>query len=101
MDGDQTVIQQNLIYHLLDDYFYQAEIRMEMLADFLAAHNLSYFDLKDKADLVSEERDKRLKRRYSDLLMNSFKRLKIEKLKTNAPWNRMFECGIELKTKTI
>lgn len=100
MAGDQTVIQQNLIYHLLDDYFYQAEIRMEMLADFLAAHHLSYFDLKDKANLVNEERNKRLWRRYNDLLMNSFKGLKIEMLKTYAPWNRMFECGIELETKT-
>ena len=54
----------------------------------------------DKANLVNEERNKRLWRRYNDLLMNSFKGLKIEMLKTYAPWNRMFECGIELETKT-
>ncbi|WP_067727651.1 DUF4127 family protein [Oceanobacillus damuensis] len=101
MDGEQAVIQQNLIYHLLDDYFYQTEIRMEMLEDFVVKHGLSYFDLKDKANLVNEERDKRLRRRYSELIMNSFKGFEIEKIQTYAPWNRMFECGIELKTKTI
>lgn len=101
LNGEQNVIQQNLMYHILDDYFYQAEIRMEMTRDFLEAYNLTYFDLKDKAELVSKERDKRLWKRYNNFLMHSFRDFEIEKLQTYAPWNRMFECGIELKIKTI
>lgn len=101
LNGEQNVIQQNVIYHILDDYFYQAEIRMEMTRDFLETYHLTYFDLKDKADLVSKERDKRLWRRYNNFLMHSFNDFEIENLQTYAPWNRMFECGLELKIKTI
>ncbi|WP_164667741.1 DUF4127 family protein [Virgibacillus doumboii] len=97
--GNSNMIQENIIYHLLDDYFYQAEIRMEMDKDFLPEHNLNYFDLKDKAALVNLERDKRLSDRFNQGIKNSFKHSKIEELRTYAPWNRMFECGIQLSVK--
>ncbi|MCM3478555.1 DUF4127 family protein [Caldibacillus thermoamylovorans] len=90
-------LQENLIYHLLDDYFYQSEIRMEMVEDFLAEHQLNYFDLKNKAELVNKERNKRLIQRFSEEIKNSFLQVNLEEVKTFAPWNRMFECGIELK----
>ncbi|UJL45775.1 DUF4127 family protein [Virgibacillus sp. NKC19-16] len=97
--GNADRIKENIMYHLLDDYFYQAEIRMEMVSDFLLTHNLSYFDLKDKAKLVNLERDQRLLSRFQAEIKNSFKHSEIEELHTYAPWNRMFECGIELKVK--
>ncbi|MUV36983.1 hypothetical protein JNUCC1_00789 [Lentibacillus sp. JNUCC-1] len=96
LNGDPEKIQENVLYHVLDDYLYQAEIRMEMTADFLPSYDLSYFDLKDQADLVCRERDQRLLQRLNSEILYSFENLKIEELKTWAPWNRMFECGLKL-----
>ncbi|MEE6450807.1 DUF4127 family protein [Gottfriedia acidiceleris] len=100
MEGDPLIIKKNLIYHLLDDYFYQAEIRMEMVADFLPKYNLSYFDISRLAHLVNQERDKRLLNRFNNLILFSFKNIKVENIATYAPWNRMFECGIVINYKT-
>lgn len=96
LNGDEEKIKYNLIYHLLDDYFYQAEIRMEMVDEFLPKYNLNYFDLKDKADIVNRERDNRLFQRFNNIIKHSFTDIKIKELKTFAPWNRMFEVGIHL-----
>jgi hypothetical protein len=97
--GKPEVIKENLIYHLLDDYFYQAEIRMEMVADFLPKLGLTYFDLKEAANEVNKERDRRLRHRYSEMIINSFQEFEFVKMKSFAPWNRMFECGLVLQTK--
>ncbi|KON88713.1 hypothetical protein AF332_19165 [Sporosarcina globispora] len=95
---EQTdIIRENLLYHLLDDYFYQSEVRMEMVADFLPKYDLNYFDLKDKEDLVNLERNKRLIRRYKEVVRHSFKEVELQKIDSFAPWNRMFECGLEMK----
>ncbi|UOY93090.1 DUF4127 family protein [Ectobacillus sp. JY-23] len=93
--GKRDIVEENIIYHLLDDYFYQAEIRMEMVADFLPSRGLTYFDLKNEAQTVNEERNRRMLKSYEALIRNSFKNRKL-KLQTFAPWNRMFECGILL-----
>lgn len=90
-------IVENIIYHLLDDYFYQSEIRMEMASNFLPKYGLNYFDLKDKAHIVNKERSYRLYNRFMSEFKNSFKNVAIQELNTSAPWNRMFECEIDLK----
>lgn len=95
--GKAEKIQENLIYHLLDDYFYQAEVRMEMTKAFLPAHKLSYFDLKDKAALVNVKKDQLLIHRFTEEIRNSFQHIKLEEVNSFAPWNRMFECGIKMK----
>ncbi|KZE64165.1 hypothetical protein AWM68_13750 [Fictibacillus phosphorivorans] len=98
-DGIQKQIKENLIYHLFDDYFYQAEVRMKMNEDFLPQYGLNYFDLKDAADAVNEERDQRMLSRFNEVILNSFLAYEVENLKTFAPWNRMFECGLSFKLK--
>lgn len=98
-DGKQPQIQENLIYHLFDDYFYQSEIRMEMNADFLPKYDLNYFDLKDETVRVNEERNNRLLTKFNEQILHSFKKFKINNLKTFAPWNRMFECGLSFDFK--
>ncbi|MDM5315004.1 DUF4127 family protein [Fictibacillus sp. b24] len=98
-EGKQTEIQKNLIYHLFDDYFYQAEIRMEMNTDYLPKYDLNYFDLKEAADIVNEERNQRMLSRFNEMILNSFQAYKVENLETFAPWNRMFECGLSFKLK--
>lgn len=97
--GKNEVIKENLIYHLLDDYFYQAEIRMEMVADILPKLGLTYFDLKEAAEQVNQERDQRLRSRFNEMIKNSFQEIEIERISSFAPWNRMFEIGLSLKTK--
>jgi hypothetical protein len=94
MNGKTDMIKTNLIYHLLDDYFYQAEVRIEMVADFLPGLGLNYFDLKDQAEKVNQERDERMLSRFNEMIIYSFQDLKPERIKSFAPWNRMFECGL-------
>lgn len=96
LDGDRKILNENIIYHLLDDYFYQSEIRMKLVNDFLPNYDLTYFDLKDKADVVNRKRDELLLSHFKSTLTNSFQNVHIEKLRTYAPWNRMFEIGMEL-----
>ncbi|MGF7047431.1 hypothetical protein J2T13_001936 [Paenibacillus sp. DS2015] len=97
LHGKPDIIQHNVIYHLLDDYFYQAEIRMDMTADFLPKYNLTYFDLKNEVALVNQERNERLYRRYHAMILYSFKGIELLEINTSAPWNRMFECGMTLQ----
>ncbi|MCD7034605.1 DUF4127 family protein [Metabacillus sp. GX 13764] len=94
LNGKGDKIKENLIYHLLDDYFYQAEIKMKMTEDFLPERGLDYFNLHDKADEVNKERDRQLLKHFRGTILKSFQDLEISKLETYAPWNRMFETGI-------
>ncbi|OLS35906.1 DUF4127 family protein [Bacillus sp. MRMR6] len=97
VEGKPEVLKENLLYHLLDDYFYQAEVRMELVDDFLPKLDLTYFDLKDKADLLNQERDQRLITRFHELILHSFKDCELVRVGSFAPWNRMFECGLSLQ----
>ncbi|MBT2661617.1 DUF4127 family protein [Bacillus sp. ISL-45] len=99
LNGNTELIKENIIYHLLDDYFYQAEVRMEMTADFLPERGLTYFDLKDSSEEVNQERDRRLIQRYREEIRHSFKEVEIEEINSFAPWNRMFECGLTFKKR--
>ncbi|WP_066195731.1 DUF4127 family protein [Gracilibacillus timonensis] len=91
-------IKENIIYHLLDDYFYQAELRMKLAEEILPAYQLTYFDLKDQAEMIDRTRDKLLLERFRETITNSFNQTSIN-IQTYAPWNRMFECGIELEVQ--
>jgi len=95
--GNPAAIKTNLIYHLLDDYIYQAEVRMAMTEDYLPARGLTYFDLKDQAAEVNAERDRRLRAGFDELTSNSFKDAAVISIQSDAPWNRMFECGLSLE----
>jgi len=94
INGKEDIIKENIIYHLLDDYFYQAEIRMQMTADFLPEKGLTYFDLKQEEDEVNKERNKRMIYRYKETILHTFKDMELQEIQTFAPWNRMFECGL-------
>jgi hypothetical protein len=92
----RELLGNNLIYHLLDDYLYQAEIRMHMTESVLPELGLTYFDLKDQAAAVNEKRDRILLDSFQALTVNSFRDVTIRSIKSSAPWNRMFECGLTL-----
>ena len=89
-------VTHHLIYHLLDDLFYQAIIRPQITAT-LKGKDLSYFDLKTQGALISKEIERQMQRYYQHFIKHSFKNVKITELKAYSPWNRMFEVGLELK----
>lgn len=95
--GQPEIILENLIYHLFDDCFYQTIVRMEIVDDFLPKYKLSYFDLKENAELVNLERNKRLIECYKNFIQKCFASVKVREVHTYAPWNRMFECGIKIE----
>ncbi|KIL43065.1 DUF4127 family protein [Jeotgalibacillus campisalis] len=97
LNGDPDKVKENLVYHLLDDVFYQACVRMELVKDFLPTYKLSYFDLKDQTHTVTNEIRTRLLKAYDETIRHSFTDMQIDSLLITSPWNRMFECKVSLK----
>ncbi|MDG5471503.1 DUF4127 family protein [Jeotgalibacillus sp. ET6] len=97
LNGDPDCIKKNLIYHLLDDVFYQAEVRMKMVNHFLPAYQLSYFDLKNQTQTVTDEISVRMLKAYETMILHSFKDVGIDFLQITSPWNRMFECNVSVQ----
>ena len=95
----QQKIVESLIYHLLEDGFYQALLRKEMTASLKAP--LNYFDLYDKQAEITAVENKRLKELYLYYICHSFKSIHIDKIDVYHPWNRMFEIGIHLCISTV
>ncbi|MEO2507979.1 DUF4127 family protein [Clostridium paraputrificum] len=93
---DRKYIKKNLIYHILEDGIYQAKIRRDITNNTLPKLGVNYFSLGEKTELVKELIDTRLYEEYTNLIDNSFKDIKIEMIDSFSPWNRMFECGINL-----
>lgn len=91
-------ITKSLIYHLLEDGFYQALLRKEMTASL--QEPLSYFDLKDKQDEIVQVENVRLKELFDKYILQSFKNVVINNINVYHPWNRMFEIGLDLCVST-
>lgn len=84
----------HLIYRLLEDVYYQSFARQKVVDEYLPKLEISYYDFKDKQDLVEEKIEELLILRYNEL--NISKRLPINNLDVNMPWKRMFEIGMDL-----
>ena len=84
----------NLMYHLIEDGFYQAIVRKET-TDALRPP-LNYFDLANQQKEVVRVEEKRLRELVHTTFPFSFKDHTIERLHVYHPWNRMFEIGMEL-----
>ncbi|VYU67575.1 DUF4127 family protein [Clostridium tertium] len=94
---EEKNIKKNLIYHILEDGFYQAKVRKKINENILPSLDLNYFDLKDKKDEVSKIIEKELMKMYKEEILKSFKDIEIKNLQVFSPWNRMFEIGINLE----
>lgn len=92
-------IIKSLIYHLLEDGFYQASLRKEVTN--LLEEPLSYFDLCDKQKEVVVFENRRLKELFEYYVLNSFKKYSIDSIDVYHPWNRMFEIGIHLCVSSV
>lgn len=93
--GNPGRVRANVLYHLLDDFVYQAKVRMNMVESVLPSYNATYFDLKDAEPAISIERDRQMMKVARGVLRHSFQEDWV--LCTSAPWNRMFECRLHLK----
>lgn len=90
---------ENLIYHLLEDAFYQAILRKEMTGTL--KEPLNYFDLCDKQEEIALIENRRLKDLFNQYIHHSFKNYSIDKIAVYHPWNRMFEIGIDLCVSSV
>lgn len=92
---NQKALWTNLIYHILDDGFYQAVVRKEMTESF-KTQDLSYFDLKDRQAEVAKREEERLRECFKSVTDRAFKNVKEMGLRITHPWNRMFEIAMDL-----
>ena len=85
----------NTVYHIIEDAFYQAKVRQKIIENVLPELGLSYYDFKDKQNIVEE--------RIGDELLKEYKNLKlslkypIDKIEVTMLWKRMFEIGVKIK----
>lgn len=91
--GKRERIRENVLYHVLDDFVYQAKVRMKMTDVVLPKYGASYFDLGGHAVAISQERDRMMTEVARHVLRHSFQ--ESWTFNTSAPWNRMFECRLE------
>lgn len=84
----------NIIYRVIEDCFYQADVRTQVIGKDLVEMGLGYYDFKDRQDEVEERIGTYLLERYRSLRISS--RYPIMKLHVYMPWKRMFEIGMEI-----
>ena len=94
-------IQRNLLYHIFDDAFYQAQIRKEITDELLPSLGGNYFDLNKQDHIVEREIQKQVLEKYQATVQQSFRHTIISKIKIYSPWSRMFEIGMNLELTHI
>lgn len=90
----QGIPVHNIIYRLIEDCFYQADIRMKVVEKDLPEMGLGYYDFKDKQDAVEQIIAKNLLEKYNSLTLA--KKYPISSIHVYMPWRRMFEIGMEI-----
>ena len=96
VDGARQQIRENLLYHILDDGIYQAEIRSVVTAG-MEGTELTYFDLKDQQEQIAKKESAALAEAFAALAKNTFRDIELVEPEVFHPWNRMFEIGLSLK----
>lgn len=98
--SEQTAeITFNLIYHLLEDWLYQAIVRQELVQQYLPSLGVSYYDFGDQNETIARETEQRLRHYWQALILHSFRAWHIHSLEIDHPWGRMFEIGMHLKLR--
>lgn len=80
---------------MIEDVFYQAKVRQKVIEEDLPELGLSYYDFKDKEDLVEKRIGEALLKEYSTL--NISHKYPINSIEVIMPWHRMFEIGAKFK----
>lgn len=89
-------VDKSLIYHLLEDVFYQSKVRMYVNKEILPKYRCNYFDISSSIDIVEEKICSLIKNEFEQVIKNSFKDKTISTLSVYNPWKRMFEIGLDL-----
>ena len=92
---ENKAIAFNKIHHLLEDWAYQAVIRMDMVKGYLPDKGASYYDFQNKDEQIHLEMKKRLMDLWGLTFRKSFSHWTIHNLTVNTPWHRMFEISLE------
>lgn len=98
-DISEDKIKENIIYHLLEDTFYQAVLRKQINQELKPP--LNYFDLCDKQKQVSAIENQKLRELFNENIQHCFKNYEINCIDVYHPWNRMFEIGINLCVSSV
>ncbi|MGB7415406.1 MAG: DUF4127 family protein [Thermosynechococcaceae cyanobacterium] len=93
----QQAIAFNKIYHLLEDWAYQAIVRMETVHHYLPTIGASYYDFNQQEDLILNTIAEQMLVIWQATLKQSFTQWTIQSLTVFAPWQRMFEMGLQLE----
>lgn len=95
---DQVTRWENIAYHLLDDYLYQALVRQEVISEVLPLLDASYYELLHCKEQVETEIARRLNDYWQREFSSKFP-LSVFVKKVYLPWNRMFEISLQLSCK--
>jgi hypothetical protein len=87
----------NKIYHLLEDWAYQAIVRKLIIETFLPHLDASYYDFNHQEALITQAIAEKLLEIWQGTLRQSFTQWTIQQLAVFTPWQRMFEIGLKLK----
>ncbi len=94
---DERAIAVNKIYHLLEDWAYQAVIRMEIVNHLLPKLGASYYDFNNQETVILETVAENILTLWHQTIRQSFSQWTIRELTVFSPWQRMFEMGLHLQ----
>ena len=83
-----------LIYRYFEDYGYMVYARKWVSENVLPTYKLDPFDLEDKNEIISKYVKEEIKKVIINDLCDLTKYVK--DIKINMPWNRMFECDLDI-----
>ena len=83
-----------LIYRYYEDYGYMVYARKWVSEEVLPTYHLDPFDLENKNDIIS----KYVKDEINKVMKNDLGELTkyVDEIKVKMPWNRMFECDLDI-----
>ena len=85
----------NICFRIIEDVFYQACVRKEVVNYNLPCLGLSYYDFKNQQDQVEQIIKDKLQEYYKSLKISQKYPVIIHRI--NLPWKRMFEIGMEIE----
>lgn len=84
-----------ILYRIIEDAFYQAKVRKQIIDHDLVELNLGYYDFKDQEEVIEQRIAKYLVDNYNQYQIS--KKYPISSLHVYMPWHRMFEIGLRIQ----
>lgn len=85
---------ENTVYRIIEDVFYQADVRMDTVNHDLKELGLGYYDFKDQQAEVEKRIADKLLKRYNTLALSE--KYPVDAIRVYMPWRRMFEIGMQV-----